>query len=441
MSKTNGHALPLLPGHLADLKGSGLTDDTIRDNDLHSESDVAAVAKLLGCRESYAERLAPVLVFPYRAADGTPVAYCQVKPDSPQPDKRKKSRLRKYETPKDAGNRAYFPAGIREALRDPSVQLVITEGAQKALAATQAGQPTIALSGVWNFIKKRPRSPSGNAKGRFELIDDLGAVEWRGRQVVIIFDSDIAEKKDVQAAEHVLARLLEQRGAVVRVVRLKPRTSSEGKPLEVGLDDFLVAHGEAGPAALREAIAQAGPVPPRTQADGADGGKPTSTEGERRKPTQAEVLLGLAATDEHWHVADGRGYATVRVVEGGRARRETLPIRGKEYRSWLSRRYYQETGKAVSVGILQDVLGVLEDRARYDGPELSVYSRVGQDGGRIYVDLCDRHWRAVEVDAGGWRVLDACPVRFRRARGMLPLPTPERGGAAGRAAGVAQHRP
>ena len=72
------------------------------------------------------------------------------------------------------------------------------------------------------------------------------------------------------------------------------------------------------------------------------------------------MLLGLAATDEHWHAPDGRAYATVRVEEGDRAHEETLPVRGKDYRSWLGRRYYQETGKAASVGALQDVLSVLE---------------------------------------------------------------------------------
>ena len=49
--------------------------------------------------------------------------------------------------------------------------------------------------------------------------------------------------------------------------------------------------------------------------------------------------------------------------------------------------------------------------------------------GRIYLDLCDEAWRAVEIDSAGWRVIDTPPVRFRRTAGMLPLPKPVTGGS------------
>src|SRR5690606_15657372 len=49
--------------------------------------------------------------------------------------------------------------------------------------------------------------------------------------------------------------------------------------------------------------------------------------------------------------------------------------------------------------------------------------------GAIYVDLCDDAWQAVEVTAGGWRVVANPPVRFCRTKGMLPLPVPVAGGS------------
>jgi len=55
--------------------------------------------------------------------------------------------------------------------------------------------------------------------------------------------------------------------------------------------------------------------------------------------------------------------------------------------------------------------------------------RVAEHADCIYLDLADEHWRAVEIGADGWRVLDRPPVRFRRAPGMLPFPVPERGGS------------
>src|SRR6184192_1294851 len=45
-------------------------------------------------------------------------------------------------------------------------------------------------------------------------------------------------------------------------------------------------------------------------------------------------------------------------------------------------------------------------------------------GDRIYLDLVDEAWRCVEIDANGWRIIAAPPVRFRRSAGMLPLPSP-----------------
>jgi hypothetical protein len=72
---------------------------------------------------------------------------------------------------------------------------------------------------------------------------------------------------------------------------------------------------------------------------------------------------------------------------------------------------------------------VIEAKAHFDGPERIVHIRVGGLGGRLYLDLCDETWRAVEIDSSGWRVIDSPPVRFRRAAGMKPLPVPSSGGS------------
>jgi hypothetical protein len=54
---------------------------------------------------------------------------------------------------------------------------------------------------------------------------------------------------------------------------------------------------------------------------------------------------------------------------------------------------------------------------------------VGGLGTRLYLDLANGTWEAVEIDATGWRVIDDPPVRFPRAAGMQPLPVPVRGGS------------
>jgi hypothetical protein len=72
---------------------------------------------------------------------------------------------------------------------------------------------------------------------------------------------------------------------------------------------------------------------------------------------------------------------------------------------------------------------VIEAKAHFDGPERSVFIRVGGHEDRLYLDLGDDAWRAVEIDASGWRVVENPPVRFRRASGVQPLPIPMRGGS------------
>src|SRR5215471_11513 len=105
--------------------------------------------------------------------------------------------------------------------------------------------------------------------------------------------------------------------------------------------------------------------------------------------------------------------------------RETWPIRSKRFRSWLRRRYYEATGGALNGHAISSELDLLEARAQFDAPERSVHVRVAEHDGRIYLDLADEHWRAVEIGPDGWRV-NKCPlVRFRRPAGMLPLPVPE----------------
>ena len=72
---------------------------------------------------------------------------------------------------------------------------------------------------------------------------------------------------------------------------------------------------------------------------------------------------------------------------------------------------------------------MIEAKAHFDAPERVVHIRVGGLDGRLYLDLGDETWRAVEIDATGWRVIDNPPVRFRRAAGMQPLPMPVPGGS------------
>ena len=101
----------------------------------------------------------------------------------------------------------------------------------------------------------------------------------------------------------------------------------------------------------------------------------------------------------------------------------------KGFRLWLRGQFYKTfKNKAPNAQALQDALGVLESRALFDGPELSVHVRVAHTPETVFVDLGTPTWEAVEITARGWQVVADPPVKFRRPAGLAPLPAPERDG-------------
>jgi hypothetical protein len=177
-----------------------------------------------------------------------------------------KYRERKYEAPRGRPNRAYFPAGTIPAIANHATPLLITEGEKKAMAADQAGLPCIGLCGVYSWQKARPKEAVQAQNAARELIDDLAGIAWAGRPVCIIFDSDAATNGQVQWAEWHLAEALTARGAIVSIARI-PAASDPDK--KVGLDDWLVAHGNS-PACIVAILANKTPPtrPPLSERTG-----------------------------------------------------------------------------------------------------------------------------------------------------------------------------
>src|SRR4051812_14825549 len=137
------------------------------------------------------------------------------------------------------------------------------------------------------------------------------------------------------------------------------------------------------------------------------------------------MLEEMTVCEEVFHTAGGVAFADL-ITDG---HRETWPIRSKRFRIWVRRCYYQASGTAAGAAVIASALDLLEARAHFDGPERVIHTRVANRADRLYVDLADEHWRAVEIGPDGWRVLGCPPVRFRRSPGMLPLPLPEHGGS------------
>jgi hypothetical protein len=121
---------------------------------------------------------------------------------------------------------------------------------------------------------------------------------------------------------------------------------------------------------------------------------------------------------------DGQTWADV-WIDG---RRETWRLGSPGFKNWLVHAYYRQSGRAPSPDSLNQAILTLNAAALYDGAVHIVGVRTGALGDKYYLDLADPEWRAIEIDAEGWRVVKEPPIRFHRPRGMLPLPIPVTGG-------------
>lgn len=201
--------LPLDDSDLANLRESGLTDKTIWDNGLRTKDDA--------------------LEIPYPDLNGNTNCFVRRRPHTPRVIDGKPV---KYEQPKGTPSRAYFPVDSLPALRDNESDVCITEGEKKALALAQNRAVAVGIGGIWCGCKKQSD----------DLIDDLAAINWKGRRVNIVFDYDTkAEtRRHADAARRKLAKALRKAGAKeVYNVALPPGPDGSKQ----GVDDFIVANG------------------------------------------------------------------------------------------------------------------------------------------------------------------------------------------------------
>lgn len=217
----------LADAHLRMLRDeSGITPEVIAERGYRTVDGAAGYAELKALGFSKAQALTPGLLLPLWTTDGQQ-ALMVYRPDTPRIDK--DGKVIKYELPKGAGVRLDCPPRCLAGLADPSLPLWITEGQKKADSLASHGAVALCLLGVWSFIGK-------NTFGSPTLLTDFDYVGWNGRDVRLVFDSDVTSKPSVRKALERLTEHLTRKHASVRMVYLPP---IGGK--KVGVDDFLVA--------------------------------------------------------------------------------------------------------------------------------------------------------------------------------------------------------
>lgn len=196
------------------------------------------------------------IIFPYYWPGEKHAREYRLRRDNPEMERKADGSLKeknKYLSAPGARLRTYLhPWTEKEWLLDTRIPIVVTEGEKKTMALLGLASIDrclvdesprflpIGLAGVWGFRGRIGKVE--NAKG--ERVDEVGVVpdieniNWQGREVRILFDSNVHTNESVRAARDVLAAELRKRGALVKYVDI-PQDAGVN-----GVDDLVGVWGK-----------------------------------------------------------------------------------------------------------------------------------------------------------------------------------------------------
>lgn len=274
----------LMPGHLRELEESCISAPVRaarRYETLYDTEETRARLKALRVpRWAWRDEMAfPALLLPMYRVTGEEIGF-QLKPAIPQ--EAPGGKRQKYASQSGTPNHLDVPPGVADAVRDPSEPLWVTEGIKKADCLASYGKPVITLTGVFNW------------RAKHGTLGDWEDIPLAGRTVVVCFDSDARDKRNVLLAMQRFGRWLESKQARVLYLIVPAEVErADGSRVAVkGVDDYLHAGGTMD--GLRDACAQQLP-----------------TDGARDAAFSDAVLTDTVCSEElegHYRWAKGLGW-------------------------------------------------------------------------------------------------------------------------------------
>jgi Domain of unknown function (DUF3854) len=163
----------LVPEHLADLRKSGLPDETIALQKIRTVPP-GMIDQFLGFE---APKIQHAYLIPFADPRGGWMQHVRLKVF---PSLTTDSGTIKYLQPKHSGVRMFFPLAMLDGILHSLEPLYIVEGEKKALSAGQTGMPAIGICGIegWHVGRSQDFHPD---------FDDVGP---GGRIVKVIPDGD-----------------------------------------------------------------------------------------------------------------------------------------------------------------------------------------------------------------------------------------------------------
>jgi hypothetical protein len=193
----------LHPEHLADLRRSGISDETFARQKIRTVPP-SMIEPLLGFD---APQVRHAYLIPFPDPRGGWMNHVRMKVF---PSVATGRGTIKYLQPKRSGVRIFFPLATLNAVMHTTEPLYFVEGEKKALAVAQLGLPAVGMSGVEGW----------HVAGARDLHPDLDDVGQRGRLVRILPDGDVHTNPAIARAVYRLSAALERRGAVVQIALL-----------------------------------------------------------------------------------------------------------------------------------------------------------------------------------------------------------------------------
>lgn len=141
----------------------------------------------------------------------------------------------------------------------------------------------------------------------------------------------------------------------------------------------------------------------------------------KKKNVTLELLNMATERCDLFYTDTGEAYATIRGAE----RDWTLKIRSRKFRMWLINEYLEEYFKPANQTAVNQALELIEAKAHFMGTRETLYNRVGEADGTIYIDLGTDTGEVVQINPGSVTITTKPPIKFQLSPHQKPLPIPD----------------
>ena len=108
---------------------------------------------------------------------------------------------------------------------------------------------------------------------------------------------------------------------------------------------------------------------------------------------------------------------------------ETHPVEATFIKRFLTKRYFDDTRKALSKSKFKEWSEIYSINAVIEVEQSQVHTRVAKIDDAYYLDTADADGHIVRIGADGWTILDDPTLPFFRPYSMLPIVLPDGGGS------------